>query len=125
MPTRGDLYREICQDYRHHLGWRERLLAGFVAVTAALAFAFHNWANTSRFDRGIIAVAGTIISVAIFFLEERTHEIIMHRREIGHALEQRVGHAGVHASGTLLQTNPLTFTHATVLRVLYLLGAVT
>jgi hypothetical protein len=117
----ADLYGEIGEDYRYHLGWRERLLAGFVTAVGLLAVAFH---QTSGPYRWALAIAGSVISLAIFFLEERCHEVLLDRRQVGVELEKTAGFQGLHSSALRLQKDARVFTHTDVLRTLYLGGAV-
>ena len=82
----GDLYRELAEDYRYHLAWRERLLAGFVIASGSLAVGY---THAGAF-KWAVALSGFEFSLAILFFEERCHEILLSRREAGVALEKSV-----------------------------------
>jgi hypothetical protein len=118
--TPADIYHELGEDYRYHLKWRERLLVGFVAAVGVLAVAF----QARETYRLATAFAGVTISLAIFFFEERCHEILIDRRRVGSSLERVARCEGFYASGLKLQLAANAITHTTVLRWLYFAGAV-
>jgi hypothetical protein len=82
-----DLYAEICPTLRHYLGWRERLLVGYVAVIAGLAVAFA-WMDTKYPLRSwFIPLVAAFVSVAFRFLDRRNRDIYRAVMHAGAALE--------------------------------------
>jgi hypothetical protein len=57
------VYRELAEDTRYHLNWRERLLLGFVAVPGGLALVYEKPPSQYRW---MIPLAGFVLSMAIF-----------------------------------------------------------
>jgi hypothetical protein len=123
LPKRvsvDEVYRELGDNYRYHLGWRARLLGGFVAVSGALAFAYDKVVSSSF--GWLLPLAGFVFSMAAFYLEERCHDILRHRAKVGEALERRAGHEGTYCSAETMGWGRRP-SHTDTLRALYLLGA--
>jgi hypothetical protein len=69
-PTPDILYAEVGPTSHQYLGWRERLVVGYVAVVAGLAVAFA-WmdAHHAQLD-WLVPVVGTFLSVVFWLVEE-------------------------------------------------------
>jgi hypothetical protein len=114
------VYRELAEDTRYHLGWRERLLLGFVAIPGALALLYDKPASSFRW---IVPLSGFILSMAVFYLEERCHAILLDRRDAGTVIEKGADLRGIFTSADDMSIGHRP-SHTDILRVLYMLGAV-
>ena len=129
MPVSDEeIYRQLCEDYRHHLLWRERLFAGFLAVIGALAIAFyHTHTDKLSFPFSLVVpLVGALLSLVFFLLDRRCHEVLLDRREAGQALEQGavVVRIGLFGSAVRVSRGEKLLTHSHVLKWLYLLSVV-
>ena len=73
--TRADLYKEASETYRYFLEWRNKILAGYFAVLAALALAFGwiqtHWTEVStqfRSDSDVILPLAVILMSTVFWM---------------------------------------------------------
>lgn len=49
MPVTDDeMYRQLSEDYRHHLRWREKLFGGFLVLVGALAAFYYTHAAAAK-----------------------------------------------------------------------------
>jgi len=82
-----DLYAEVGPTLRHYLGWRERLLVGYVVVIAGLGVAFA-WMDSKYPRRSwLIPLVAAFVSVAFRFLDRRNRDIYRSVMHAGAALE--------------------------------------
>jgi hypothetical protein len=131
MPvTEDEMYRQLCEDYRHHLRWRERLFAGFLAVIGALAIAFYHTHKRDNSDEllfalsSVVLLVGALLSGVFYCLDRRCHEVLLDRREAGQALEQGVIRIGLFGSAARVSRKEKLLTHSRILKWLYLFSAV-
>lgn len=130
MPvTEDEMYRQLAADYVHHLQWRERLFGGFLVLIGALTLAFYQTHKKDQqcelwFQLGwLIPAVGLVLSLMFFFLESRCQEVLLDRRRVGQAFEDRAGQEGLFGSVVQVGREARRVTHTRVLQVLYLGGA--
>jgi hypothetical protein len=120
------MYRQLGEDYRHHLRWRERLFVGFLVVIGTLALAFyhtHKNGDCSEpwFAFGwTIPLAGFVLSLTFFVLDRRCHEVLLGRRDVGRAFEERAMRVGLFGSAG---DKAKVISHSRTLWSLYLFSA--
>ena len=77
--TIKDAYEEAGRNYRYYLGWRERLLAGYLALLAGLSVSLPWFLESAgRFGRAFVLVPfGTagLVTLLICVLERRNREL--------------------------------------------------
>ena len=82
-----DIYKEIGTNYRFFLNWRHGLLAGYLAVLAALSLGF-SWIYTSaHYLLWIIFAIGIIISFLFWALEYRNRDLYRTCMNVGEKCE--------------------------------------
>ena len=96
MPEldRKDAYAEAGQLLRHYLSWREKLLAGYIAVVAGLAIAFVNLPTAYRCLGSALAFLGAFLTVIFWLLDRRNTELFDACAEAGAGIETEDGVAG-------------------------------
>lgn len=83
------LYEEAGRAWRHYVAWREKIIAGYLTVVAALAVAFARSPGTS--PRVGIAAAGVIVSLVFWILDFRNRAIVGACQDVAAALENERG----------------------------------
>ena len=121
MPTvdEQNLYAEAGQLLRHYLGWREKLLGGYVAIVAALALAVVKYDGFLRIVRPGLVGVGCFLTLVFWLLDRRNTELFDHCVDAGVALEAKSGLAGPF---TAIRQKPKTFTHRQVLGLWFALS---
>jgi uncharacterized protein (TIGR02246 family) len=107
-----DLYAEAGEMLRHYLSWREKLLAGYVAIIAALAVAFAKLPPQYSTLGPAVALMGMFLTAMFWLLERRNRALFNRCVTAGVTLEKRVPIVGTF---TELNDEPATPTHSTVL----------
>jgi uncharacterized protein (TIGR02246 family) len=107
-----DLYAEAGEMLRHYLSWREKLLAGYVAIIAALTVAVVNLPPRYTSLAPAVAVVGMLLTAMFWLLERRNRELFNRCVTAGATLENEIRIVGTF---TELNKNPETPTHSTVL----------
>src|SRR4051812_30912639 len=100
-----DLYAEAGQLLRHYLGWREKLLGGYVAIVAALALGVVKYDGYLKIVRPGLAAIGCFLTIIFWLLDRRNTELFDHCVDAGVGLEERLGRAGPF---TRIKTKPKT-----------------
>lgn len=91
--ARKMLYAHCIDMHKVFLTWRERLLAGYATMVAALAFAYswaYNSENSAYFSR-TICIAGILLTVVFLLLDRRTRVHYRSCIEVGFNLERQLG----------------------------------
>lgn len=125
----SEMYKEIGENYRDQLHWREKLFAGFLAVLAALAVAFyhtyHNYEDGWDMFAWIVPLVGFLLALVFLAADNRCAQGIRRMRKYGKELEAPL--KGVYAMTVELEPKNF-FAHVTshtwVLRLLYGLTAI-
>jgi len=80
----ADVYAAIAENYRYFLNWRARLLAGYFAVLAALAFAF-GWLQSEKHFWVSVAVpfVGAGLTLVFWLLDMRNREAYRAMTRVG------------------------------------------
>lgn len=127
--TDDEMYRQLAEDYRHHLRWREKLFTGFLVLMGALALAFYHTHKAEQsaelwFALGwLIPLIGSGLSWIFFLLERRCQEVLLARRPFGLALEKSASRKALFFSVHAVGRQPMRITHTSVLEFVYLCGA--
>jgi hypothetical protein len=93
LESRKMLYAHCIDMHKVFLTWRERLLAGYATMIAALAFAYswaYNSENSTYFSRAI-CVAGILLTVVFLRLDRRTRALYRSCIEVGFNVERHLG----------------------------------
>jgi hypothetical protein len=125
------MYRQLSEDYRHHLRWREKLFGGFLVLVGALAVAFYythyTHASTAKQPLPfgwVIPLVGAALSCVFFLFERRVQNVLRDRRDVGRAFEQRAMCGGLFDSIRRTGLDAGWFSHSRVLSFLYGVTAV-
>jgi len=124
VPVSDDeMYRQLTEDYRHHLLWREKLFGGFLVLMGALALAFYSThlqvAQPPMPFGWVIPLVGATLSCVFFLLDRRVRVVLIDRRAVGRAFEQRAIRRGLFDSISRLGLDAGWFPHSRVLSLLY------
>jgi hypothetical protein len=90
-------YREIGENYRYFLAWRERLFAGYLAVLAALALAFVSAGQLPQAGaatlpmRVVMPLIAILISWIFWMLEFRNRDLFHCCQNAGRLVEKGAG----------------------------------
>src|SRR6185503_14121417 len=92
LEARKMLYAHCIDMHKVFLTWRERLLAGYATMVAALAFAY-SWAynneNSIYFGRAI-CIAGILLTLVFWRLDRRTRALYRSCIEVGFNIETQL-----------------------------------
>ena len=111
-----DLYAQAGEMLRHYFSWREKLLAGYVAIVAALTVAVVNLPPRYSTLAPGIAVVGMFLTAIFWLLERRNRELFNRCVTAGARLEKRHQIVGTF---TRLNKRAGTPTHSVVLDWLF------
>lgn len=115
-----DLYTEAGQQARYYLSWREKLLGGYFAVMAALAFAFGKmWLTSFRSVAFLVPLLAAILSVLFWLLDRRNRTLYEACITAGAQLEKD---SHLHGPYRAIDVAPSVFTHSRVLTFVFLVG---
>jgi len=114
-----DLNAEAGQLLRHYLGWREKLLGGYVAIVAALAVGFVKYDGYLKIVRPGLAATGCFLTIVFWLLDRRNTELFDHCVDAGADLEARSALAG---PLTRIRKKSKTITHRRVLGLWFALS---
>src|SRR6185295_16232781 len=93
LEARKMLYGHCIDMHKVFLSWRERLLAGYATLIAALAFAY-SWAygleNSKYFSR-TICISGILFTLVFWLLDRRTRALYRSCIEVGFNIERQLG----------------------------------
>ena len=111
-----DLYSEAGELLRYYRSWREKLIAGYLAVIATLAVAF-GWSqvHAPRFGSAI-AVLGLLLTVVFWLFQRRNRKLFLQCIKAGASLEKD---ASLKGAFTRLDGDPSRPTHGNVLDCLF------
>jgi hypothetical protein len=107
-----DLYAEAGQLLRHYLSWREKLLAGYVAIVAALALGVVKYDGFLKIVKPGLAAVGFLLTLIFWQLDRRNTELFDRCVDAGAALEDQSALVGPF---TAIRRKSNTFTHRQVL----------
>jgi hypothetical protein len=117
---RSDVYEEAGRLLRYYLDWRARILAGYFATLAALAFAFgwlidHGHPNTASW----VPFVASAVTLVFLLLDRRNRELYRASMDSAAELEKAASIDGVHChlQRTAASTPVL---HSTILEGLFL-----
>ncbi len=116
-----DLYSEIGRNYRYFLGWRHRLLAGYLVTVSGLAIAF-SWTYSNNVDKinrlsWIVLLLGFIITLVFWSLECRNRKLYRTCQNAGSHLEK---YKGVYTD--LIKSRGI-FSHSGILNAMFIIAA--
>lgn len=112
------LYAENATMFRFYLTWRQRLIAGFLAVLAAVLLGYR-WALAKPLLACALPFVGAGASAVFWALDLRNRQLYRHASLIGSRLESRMGLAEMGFYGGYREAKSWAG-HSAILSVLYL-----
>ena len=129
FESRKLVYENASQLHRYFLTWRHQLLAGYLAVLAALGVAF-NWASLRADSKelwiGAIGLLSISLTALFWLLEFRNRQLYRGCQNIARNLEQLMGlvpeepaikNGGVYDE--LIRTTSQTLNHSTIMNMFF------
>lgn len=92
LEARKVLYAHLIDMHKVVLTWRERLLAGYATVVAALAFAY-SWAyksDNSVYFSTTVCIAGTLLTCVFWLLDRRVRDHYRSFISVGFNIERQL-----------------------------------
>jgi len=151
MPLEDkDLYKELGNNFRLTLRWRELLFAGFLAVSGALSIGFYKLVvpsdsiDVSRFIASpiprevllesknnqsdlfsaniawVVPLVGSALAFGFLLLDRRCHEVLLGNYQLGKTLEQ--WKTGYYSTAVARGKHPQQITHTSVLQSIYVVA---
>lgn len=82
-PDIKDLCSELGQTWRHFAGWREKIIAGYLTIVAAIATAFH----LSPADHVVVLSAAIVVSTVFWIFDFRNRILLGMCQRVGKSIE--------------------------------------
>jgi hypothetical protein len=121
MPiTEKGLYEYVGSAVQYHLSWRERLLAGYVAVVAGLALTFSWMQSNHKSISFLVPLVASAMSIVFWLLDRRNREIFKNCIQAGADLESAASLKGVY---TALAKESKVQSHSVVLSGVFWIAA--
>jgi hypothetical protein len=116
-----DLYKELGENFRHTLRWREILFAGFLALIGALAVAVFRLSSPDHSPLKdldwVVTLSGSVLAVVFWLLDRRCHEVLIDNYKLGELLEKP--ERGYYADARRRGLQPKRITHTWILGFVY------
>ena len=127
-----DVYAEIGTNYRFFKTWRERLLAGYLAVLAGLSIAY-KWTQSAEVEQSTsqlrlelaVCGAGLLITVVFWLLEFRNSDLFLDCLRSGKKCEEAANlPEETRVYSRILSSRKCFVTQSRAMNLLFLLASV-
>ena len=119
-------YTETGINYRYFLGWRHKLLAGYLVAVAGLAVGF-SWSLThieTKQNSWIILILGSFISLVFWRLDYRNRDLYHACQSAGAKMEMKNGLIEGQGIYTALVKSSSNLSHSVVLNIMFMSTAI-
>lgn len=118
-----DVYTEMGINYRYFLGWRQRLLAGYLATVAALAIAYAWTYKEAKPLSWVVLATGSGLTIVFWFLDYRNRDLYHACQNSGEALEKAGGISAEQGIYSRLNKLQVRITHSRTLDIMFVVIA--